>query len=132
LHSVADMPWLQPYPDRLLDAAAPDDEPHAQVVERETIEIAFLTALLRAEPGPLPRSRRCRGWTSRTTSAIESRPKPSYSSWARISGVAACLRTPARPAHASTRAWYAAKGACGGAVGAPGRRGLIGGMGDGI
>jgi RNA polymerase sigma-70 factor (ECF subfamily) len=46
LHSVAEVPWLQPYPDRLLDEIAPsDDEPDAVVVERETIELAFLAAL---------------------------------------------------------------------------------------
>ncbi len=46
MQSFADVPWLQPYPDRLLDEIAPsDDEPHAVVVERETIELAFLAAL---------------------------------------------------------------------------------------
>ncbi len=45
-HSLADMPWLQPYPDRLLDQVAPsDDQPDAVIVERETIELAFLAAL---------------------------------------------------------------------------------------
>jgi RNA polymerase sigma-70 factor (ECF subfamily) len=38
--------WLQPYPDHLLDEVAPsDDEPDAVVVERETIELAFLAAM---------------------------------------------------------------------------------------
>ena len=46
LHSFAEVPWLQPYPDRLLDEVAPSDEqPDAVVVERETIELAFLAAL---------------------------------------------------------------------------------------
>jgi RNA polymerase sigma-70 factor (TIGR02960 family) len=46
LHSFAEVPWLQPYPDTLLDEAAPtDDEPDAVVVERETIELAFLAAM---------------------------------------------------------------------------------------
>jgi len=46
LHSFAELPWLQPYPDRLLDEAAPsDDQPDAIVVARETIELAFLAAL---------------------------------------------------------------------------------------
>jgi RNA polymerase sigma-70 factor, ECF subfamily len=41
-----DLPWLEPYPDRLLDPVAPsDDEPGAVVVARETIEIAFLAAI---------------------------------------------------------------------------------------
>ena len=46
LHSFAEVPWLQPYPDRLLDGVAPSDEqPEAVIVERETIELAFLAAL---------------------------------------------------------------------------------------
>ncbi|MCW2596503.1 MAG: hypothetical protein QOF92_4055 [Pseudonocardiales bacterium] len=45
-NSYAEVPWLQPYPDRLLDEAAPsDDEPDAIAVDRETIELAFLAAL---------------------------------------------------------------------------------------
>jgi hypothetical protein len=33
LHSVAEVPWLQPYPDRLLDELAPSDtQPDAVVV----------------------------------------------------------------------------------------------------
>ncbi len=46
MHSFAEVPWLQPYPDRLLDEVAPrDDQPDAVVVERETIELAFLAAV---------------------------------------------------------------------------------------
>jgi RNA polymerase sigma-70 factor (TIGR02960 family) len=46
MHSYAEVPWLQPYPDAMLDEAAPtDDEPDAVVVERETIELAFLAAM---------------------------------------------------------------------------------------
>ena len=41
LHSFAEVPWLEPYADRLLDEMAPDDEqPDAVVVRRETIELA--------------------------------------------------------------------------------------------
>src|SRR6185436_20242539 len=44
--SFADLPWLQPYPDRLLDEVAPSDEqPDTVAIERETIELAFLVAL---------------------------------------------------------------------------------------
>ena len=43
-----DLPWLQPYPDRLLNAAAPaEDEPEAVVTARETIALAFLAAIQR-------------------------------------------------------------------------------------
>jgi RNA polymerase sigma-70 factor (ECF subfamily) len=46
VQTFADVPWLQPYPDRLLDEVAPvDDEPDAVVVARETIELAFLAAI---------------------------------------------------------------------------------------
>jgi RNA polymerase sigma-70 factor (TIGR02960 family) len=46
LRSFAEVPWLQPYPDDLLDEIAPtDDQPDAVVVARETIELAFLAAM---------------------------------------------------------------------------------------
>jgi RNA polymerase sigma-70 factor (ECF subfamily) len=46
LESLREVPWITPYPDRLLDELAPtDDEPESVVVTRETIELAFLAAL---------------------------------------------------------------------------------------
>lgn len=46
-----ELPWLQPYPDRLLEAAAPaEDEPEAFVTAKETIELAFLAAIQRLPP----------------------------------------------------------------------------------
>ena len=46
LQSKADVPWLQPYPDHLLDEIAPTDErPDAVVVARETIELTFITLI---------------------------------------------------------------------------------------
>ena len=54
LESIRDVPWLQPYPDRLLDEAAPrDEQPDAVVVARETVELAFI-AVIQALP---PRQR---------------------------------------------------------------------------
>jgi RNA polymerase sigma-70 factor (TIGR02960 family) len=48
--SFAEIPWLQPYPDRLLDEVAPrEEEPDAMVVARETIELGFL-ALIQTLP----------------------------------------------------------------------------------
>lgn len=45
LHSFAEISWLQPYPDLLLDQIAPaDNQPEEMAVERETIELAFLAA----------------------------------------------------------------------------------------
>ena len=44
--SFAEIPWLQPYTDRLLDEVAPmDDQPDAVAVARETIELTFLAAM---------------------------------------------------------------------------------------
>ncbi|HET8758749.1 MAG TPA: RNA polymerase subunit sigma-70 [Solirubrobacteraceae bacterium] len=46
LQSFADVPWLQPYPDRLLDEIAPpEDEPDAVVVARETIALAYVAVI---------------------------------------------------------------------------------------
>jgi RNA polymerase sigma-70 factor (TIGR02960 family) len=46
LSSFAEVPWLQPYPDRLLDEIAPSDaEPDAVVVARETIELTFVAVI---------------------------------------------------------------------------------------
>ncbi len=46
MRSLAEVPWLQPYPDRLLDEAAPSDQqPDAVAVDRETIELAFIAAV---------------------------------------------------------------------------------------
>jgi RNA polymerase sigma-70 factor (ECF subfamily) len=46
MHSLAEVPWIQPYPDRLLDEIAPSDaEPDAVVVARETIELTFLAVI---------------------------------------------------------------------------------------
>src|SRR3954470_2610967 len=42
LDSMAEVPWLEPYPDRLLNEVAPsEEEPDAVVVARETIELTF-------------------------------------------------------------------------------------------
>jgi RNA polymerase sigma-70 factor (TIGR02960 family) len=46
LGSMRDVPWLQPYPDRLLDQAAPaGEEPDSAVAGRETIELTFLAVI---------------------------------------------------------------------------------------
>ena len=46
LRSFAEVPWLQPYPDRLLDEVAPsEEEPDAVVVARETIELTFMAVI---------------------------------------------------------------------------------------
>lgn len=45
--SMADISWLQPYPDHLLDEA---EQPDQRAVARETIELAFLAALQALPP----------------------------------------------------------------------------------
>lgn len=46
-----EVPWLEPYPDHLLDLAAPEaDGPDALAVARETIELAFVVAVQHLPP----------------------------------------------------------------------------------
>jgi RNA polymerase sigma-70 factor (ECF subfamily) len=46
METIREVPWITPYPDRLLDEIAPsEEEPESVVVTRETIELAFLAAL---------------------------------------------------------------------------------------
>jgi RNA polymerase sigma-70 factor (TIGR02960 family) len=47
LQSYADLPWLQPYPDQLLDEL---EQPEQVAVGRETIELTFLAALQALPP----------------------------------------------------------------------------------
>ncbi len=48
--TLAEVPWLQPFPDHLLDQIAPpEDEPDAVVVARETIELTYI-ALIQSLP----------------------------------------------------------------------------------
>jgi RNA polymerase sigma-70 factor (TIGR02960 family) len=73
-NSFAEVPWLQPYPDLLLEAAAPGDEqPEAVAISRETISLAFLAALQVLPPrtGASLISVAFRGWpTPETASAL--------------------------------------------------------------
>jgi RNA polymerase sigma-70 factor (ECF subfamily) len=71
--SFVEVPWLQPYPDLLLDELpSQEDEPDAVVVAKETIELAFL-AVIQALP-PLQRAvlilRDVLGWSARETAEI--------------------------------------------------------------
>jgi RNA polymerase sigma-70 factor (ECF subfamily) len=49
-----EVPWLQPYPDRLLDElpAGDADEPEGAALARETIELAYLVAVQHLAPRP--------------------------------------------------------------------------------
>jgi RNA polymerase sigma-70 factor (ECF subfamily) len=71
--SFAELPWLQPYPDVLLDELAPDrDGPDATVIERETIELAFLVALQVLPPRQRAAFvvRDILGWTAEQTARL--------------------------------------------------------------
>jgi RNA polymerase sigma-70 factor (TIGR02960 family) len=73
MDSLAEVGWLQPYPDRLLDEVAPSaDEPDAVVVERETIELAFLAALqvLQARQRAALIARDVLGWPAIETASL--------------------------------------------------------------
>jgi RNA polymerase sigma-70 factor (ECF subfamily) len=49
--SSTDAPWVQPYPDRLLDGiAAGDPGPEAALVSKETVELGFLVAIQHLVP----------------------------------------------------------------------------------
>jgi RNA polymerase sigma-70 factor (ECF subfamily) len=73
LPAPAELPWLDPYPDRLLEpAASSDEEPEAAVVRRETIELALMAAIQH-----LPPRRRAvlilrdmLGWSAKDTAAV--------------------------------------------------------------
>ena len=83
MHSFAEVPWLQPYPDALLDEAAPsDDEPEAVVVTRETIELAFLAALQLLPPRQRATliARDVLGWHAAETAALLETSVPAVNS----------------------------------------------------
>jgi RNA polymerase sigma-70 factor (ECF subfamily) len=71
--TYADLPFLQPYPDRLLDEVAPtEEEPDAVVVARETIALAYV-AMIQLLP-PRQRAvlilRDVLEWSAKETAAI--------------------------------------------------------------
>jgi RNA polymerase sigma-70 factor, ECF subfamily len=70
---AADLPWLQPYPTRLLEPIAPaDDEPAAVVVARETIELAFIAAIQHLPPRQraVLILRGVLGWSAKDTASL--------------------------------------------------------------
>ncbi|WP_018653083.1 RNA polymerase subunit sigma-70 [Actinomadura flavalba] len=67
----ADVPWLQPFPDRLLERSG-DADPAAAAVARETIELAFLVAIqhLPARQRAVLLTRDVLGWTAPETAEL--------------------------------------------------------------
>ncbi|MBO1413651.1 RNA polymerase subunit sigma-70 [Streptomyces sp. FH025] len=70
---LTEVPWLQPYPDHLLEPIAPSDtEPDAAAVAGETIELAYLAAIQHLAPRQraVLILRDVLGWTAQETAAL--------------------------------------------------------------
>jgi len=68
-----EVPWLEPYPDRLLEGAAPrEEEPEAVTVAKETIELAYLVAIQHLPPRPraVLIMRDVLGWSAKDTAEL--------------------------------------------------------------
>src|SRR5438105_5682062 len=78
-----EIPWLQPYPDSLLEPAAPTEtEPEAMLVSRETIELVFLAALQHLPPRQraILILRDALDWSARETATLLEMSVPSVNS----------------------------------------------------
>jgi RNA polymerase sigma-70 factor, ECF subfamily len=70
---TADLPWLQPYPDRLLEPVGSGDaQPDAALVAKETIELAFMVAIQHLPPRQraVLILRDVLGWSAKETAAL--------------------------------------------------------------
>jgi RNA polymerase sigma-70 factor (TIGR02960 family) len=69
IRSLAEVPWLQPFPDRMLPS---EEEPDSVVVHRETIELAFIAAmqLLPARQRAAFIARDVLGWPAKDTAVL--------------------------------------------------------------
>ncbi|HEV3376451.1 MAG TPA: RNA polymerase subunit sigma-70 [Thermoleophilaceae bacterium] len=68
-----EVPWLQPFPDRLLEEAAPSqEEPGAVVIAKETIELTFIAAIQHLPPRQraVLILRDVLDWTAKDTAAL--------------------------------------------------------------
>ena len=107
MNSFAEVPWLQPYPDALLDeVAASDDQPDAVVVARETIELAFLAALQVLPPRQRAAliARDVLGWPARETATVLGTSVPAANSALQRARATMQEHLPARRADWSTGA----------------------------
>jgi RNA polymerase sigma-70 factor (TIGR02960 family) len=69
MSSFAEVPWLQPFPDRMLPT---DEQPDSIVVNRETIELAFIAAMQLLPPRQRAAfiARDVLGWPAKETAAL--------------------------------------------------------------
>jgi RNA polymerase sigma-70 factor (ECF subfamily) len=70
---AAEVQWLEPFPDALLEPAAPRaSEPEAIALSRETVEIAFLTVIQRLTPAQRAALilRDVLGWSAKETAEL--------------------------------------------------------------
>jgi RNA polymerase sigma-70 factor (ECF subfamily) len=68
----ADLPWVQPYPDRLLDEVAAGDDRTPMAIPRETIELSYIVALQLLPPRQRAALilRDVLGWSLRETAGL--------------------------------------------------------------
>jgi RNA polymerase sigma-70 factor, ECF subfamily len=88
-----EIPWLEPFPDDLLEPTAPPgDEPEAAVVSRETIGLAFLAALQHLPPRQRAALILCDvlGWSAREAAEL-------------LEGTVASVNSALERAHATMR-----------------------------
>jgi RNA polymerase sigma-70 factor (TIGR02960 family) len=90
IESIADAPWLQPYPDALLDAA---EGPEGVAIRRETVELAYLAViqLLPARQRAVLLLRDVQDYSAAETASILGLSVPAVTSalqraWATIAG----------------------------------------------